>query len=74
MELVRQYIYNILIGIDQLINAILLGDPDESISSRVGRRWPNSFLAVFINALFFWQRNHVIEAIEKDESKDDLLK
>lgn len=35
--LVKKYIYNILIGIDQLCNAILGGDPDETISSRLGK-------------------------------------
>lgn len=33
----KKYLYNILIGIDQLANAILGGDPDETISSRLGK-------------------------------------
>lgn len=33
----KKYFYNILIGIDQLVNAILGGDPDETISSRLGK-------------------------------------
>ncbi|MDP4158147.1 MAG: hypothetical protein Q8911_00075 [Bacillota bacterium] len=32
-----KYFYNILIGIDQLCNTILGGDPDETISSRMGK-------------------------------------
>jgi len=31
-----RYFKNILIGIDQLINTLFLGDPDETISSRTG--------------------------------------
>lgn len=33
----KKYLYNILIGIDQLVNALLGGDPDETISSRLGK-------------------------------------
>lgn len=70
---IKNYIYNIFIALDQLVNALALGDPDETISSRVGRRWPNSRAARIINAVFFWQKNHVIEAIESDEGNNDLL-
>ena len=31
------YFKNVLIGIDQLVNALLGGDPDETVSSRVGK-------------------------------------
>ena len=33
----RKYLYNILIGVDQLVNAIFGGDPDETLSSRLGK-------------------------------------
>lgn len=32
-----QYVYNLLLGLDQLLNTILLGHPDETVSSRLGR-------------------------------------
>ena len=35
MIIMMMYILNILIAVDQLINAILAGNPDETISSRV---------------------------------------
>ena len=74
----RLYIINCLLAIDQLINAVaMFGDPDETISSRAGRRWPNSFWAKFIDTLFFWQRGkrHVLQAIEEDEKfKEDLVR
>ena len=35
MMIMMMYILNILIAVDQLINAILAGNPDETISSRV---------------------------------------
>lgn len=37
MKQVLRYIVNLLLGIDQLLNTILLGHPDETISSRLGR-------------------------------------
>lgn len=35
--MVKRYIWNIFIGIDGLCNAILGGDPQETISSRLGK-------------------------------------
>lgn len=32
-----QYLYNLLLAIDQFLNTLLLGHPDETISSRLGR-------------------------------------
>lgn len=75
-----KYILNILISIDQLVNTVFGGDPDESISSRLGRNYPNSVLAKFVDILFFWQskdkaiKSHVINAIEHDEGEDAILK
>ncbi len=72
-----KYILNILITIDQAINSIVMfGAPDETISSRAGRRWPNSLWAKSIDLLFFWQpvKRHVISAIENEYAqKGDLL-
>ena len=33
----RKWIHNILIGIDQFANTVVVGDPDETISSRAGK-------------------------------------
>jgi len=72
----KQYIINVLLGIDQLGNAILGGDPDETISSRLGK------LKVRHSGTIPWYRpvsglvdylldkidpNHSIDAIEEDE-------
>lgn len=35
--MVKKYIWNLLISIDQLCNTILGGDPDETMSSRMGK-------------------------------------
>jgi hypothetical protein len=35
--LIKLYIFNLLLGLDQFVNTVLLGDPDDSISGRCGR-------------------------------------
>ncbi len=37
MQSIKQYIWKVLLALDQLGNTILLGDPDETISSRLGK-------------------------------------
>lgn len=59
----NQPILNILIAIDQLINTILMGAPDETLSARAHRMREKQqpywgWLASFINMLFFWQKDH----------------
>ncbi len=69
----RKYLYNILIGIDQLTNAILGGDPDETISSRMGKHLAKrdcllcNLLCALLNKI---QPGHCLKAIEKDEGKN----
>tara|TARA_Y100000310_G_scaffold337230_1_gene423797 strand:- start:125 stop:385 length:261 start_codon:yes stop_codon:yes gene_type:complete len=73
---VKKYIFNVLLGLDQLGNAALGGDPDETISSRLGKLkrrhdgtlpWyrPISGLVDFL--LDRIDPNHSIDAIEEDE-------
>lgn len=66
---------NILIGFDQTANAALSGNPDETISSRVGKAaLRNSRRAIVAEALInlafaiiAGQRNHCAASIEWDE-------
>lgn len=37
MVAVRRYLLNILVALDQLLSALIGGDPDETISSRLGK-------------------------------------
>lgn len=48
----KNYLFNILISIDQLLNTIFGGDPDETISGRLGREHPNSELRKLVDWLF----------------------
>ena len=73
---IGQYIYNLALSIDQFINTIILGDPDDSISGRCGRamrgepKWWVKPLRDFIDWLFlvlFNEVGHCANAIEPEE-------
>lgn len=71
----KKYIWNILISIDQFFNALFLGDPDETISSRLGKR-RNHWLAKLICPILNWLDprggDHCKKSIETDEGKDEI--
>ena len=66
-----KYVYNLLISFDQFVNTIAGGDPDETISGRLGRNFPNSFLRKVVDKIF--GKGHCEGAIEEDEGKDAVL-
>lgn len=55
------YSKKVLIAIDQLINALIGGWPDETLSSRA-YRWEQdekrSWTRKLIDVIFFWEENH----------------
>lgn len=64
-----QYGKHILIGFDQLMNALLGGWPDETLSSRAWRwekngvrTWPRRV----IDAIFFFDHEHCRESYESE--------
>ena len=75
MQKLKKYFRNILISIIQLVNTLLGGDPDETLSSRLGKleRRGNK-LAIFIcKILDFFDDCHCQNAIEEDEGKDKVI-
>lgn len=67
---------NVLIAIDQLANAIVRGDPDETLSSRAYRMHRKGqpywgWTMHFINGLFF-DRNHCLKAWESEHKERKL--
>lgn len=76
-----RYIWNILIAIDQLGNALLAGDPDETMSSRFGKwldeprgtwRWR---IAYFIcRLLHLLDKGHCEKTIELDEGANAVVR
>lgn len=69
------YLLQILIAVDQLVNTFLAGDADETLSSRAYRAWraKKPFGVVFkplIDVLFYpVQRNHCEQAYEAELAK-----
>ena len=65
----------VFIGIDQLINTLIGGWPDETLSSvswrwyRDGKRkWPK----ILIDGLFFWQKDHCYESYLSEQRRTQL--
>ncbi|RMG30244.1 MAG: hypothetical protein D6721_04350, partial [Gammaproteobacteria bacterium] len=63
-----------LVGIDQLANAVIGGDPDETISSRIGKRRGRCKLC----AALCWlldkiDPRHCARSIEADEGRRELF-
>lgn len=74
MGAVRSYLFNVLIAIDQFGNALLGGDPDETISSRLGKIMAKR-KRCRICRLICWllnkiDPNHCANSIEEDEGAD----
>ena len=78
----KKWIVNILIGIDQLANACCGGDPDETLSSRLGKTklryggtipWSHPIRKIVDWTLEKLDQNHSIDAIEADEGKDAII-
>ena len=69
------YVKNVLIGVDQLLNAIFCGAVDETLSSRAyrldierGLKWPR-FL---IDALLFFDRDHCYQSYLSEIERKQL--
>lgn len=78
MQTVKKYIRNVAVAVDQLANAVLLGDPDETISSRMGKQLDkpirNPIPKLLCSGLDAFEKQHCAKSIEKDEGKDAILK
>ena len=64
----KLYFYNLLIGIDQFVNVVLAGAPDETISTRCYRHrehWAAAMAVRFIDFLFSWyETDHCMKSYE----------
>jgi hypothetical protein len=70
--MIGKWFLNVLIGIDQLGNAIMFGDPDETISSRIGKikrkyggkiPWSKPVTKIIYKGLDGIDKNHRLDAI-----------
>lgn len=70
-----RYLKNLLIALDQLVNALLGGWPDESVSSHCWRieqekgiSWPRKL----VDALLFFDKDHCQESYESELERRQL--
>lgn len=68
----RKYIRNVLVAIDQLANAVIGGDPDETISSRCAKGQDKLYWRLLGVILEWFDPGHLARSIEHDEGKDAL--
>jgi len=72
--MLKRYALNVLISIDQLANALLGGDPDETISSRIGKRRSTCRLCGWLCAVLDRiDQRHCSKSIEADEGQDAVI-
>jgi hypothetical protein len=68
--MVKRYFWNVLISLDQLLNTLLGGDPDETLSSRMGKKvkqrkcWACKLICSLLDLI---QSGHCEKSIERDE-------
>ncbi len=69
----KQYASNVLTWMSQTLNTLLMGDPDETLSSRMGKRLDTCRTCRWVCALLnLIDKNHCRDAVEPDEGKDDV--
>lgn len=76
-EKVSRYIWNFLIALDQLANTLLGGDPDETMSSRMGkniRAGKCTLCKVICLVLNKIDPNHCEKSIESDEGSRQVTR
>jgi hypothetical protein len=61
----------ILIAFDQLVNALLGGWADETLSCRVWREERRAWVS-FLDALFFWEKDHCRESYRSERDRLQL--
>ena len=65
-----------LIALDQLVNTLLAGWPDETLSSRA-YRWERdgvrSWPCRVIDRLFFWEDEHCLQSYQSEREGRQLL-
>lgn len=68
----KQYFINLLIGLDQFVNVLIGGAPDETISTRMWRHREHRFAGYavrFIDWIFSWiEHDHCRKSFENGDS------
>jgi hypothetical protein len=73
MNKIRNYFVRLLIGIDQFANVIAGGWPDETISSRCGRRFRSHWWWTWLGKVLNWiDPNHIYDAMKNEAASTHL--
>ena len=65
--MVKRYFWFLFIAVDQLANTVLGGYPDETLSSRMGKRPHCPICRILCWFLNFIDKDHCVKSIEYDE-------
>ena len=69
------YCKAVLIAVDQLVNALIAGFPDETLSSRAWR-WEQdgvrAWTLLLIDRLFFWEDQHCFQSYQSEREGRQL--
>ena len=66
----KKWLFNVFIGLDQFANTLILGAPDETISSRCGRGYGKKWYWTKLgNCLNWLQPNHIQMAVESERER-----
>lgn len=71
LQIIGVYFKNILISLDQFLNTLCGGDPDETVSSRLGKYYKDFWLYDVLDDI---EKNHCETSIENDEGDNAILK
>lgn len=70
LDKLKHYSFQCAIAFDQLLNALLGGYADETLSARLHRT--QHWAEVYVDALFFWQEHHCLTAYESEQTRKHL--
>jgi hypothetical protein len=76
MKKLKTYFWNILISFDQLANTLLFGDPDETISSRMGKHMMKDRCLLCKGICFILHLidpKHCVKSVEDDEGSRNVI-
>ena len=73
--MIRRYVWNILTALDQGANALLGGDPDETISSRTAKAAEKGVrVAKWACVVYGWfDPDHCAKHVERDEGEKAIF-
>jgi len=80
MKVLIRIITNLLLSLDQMLNTVLLGHPDETLSSRLGRTVENEryfwvkWLRVLVDFIFFFDVKYTKDGVKLKHCQKSVMK